>query len=502
MGKRIRILAMIMIVLFGVVLVQAANVQFRQAKKLATSPKNPRNIEARLSLSRGDILAGDGSVIAHSVPTPKGTFKYQRTYPAGSLLGQITGFDSPNYGLWGIESQYNSYLTTHSQPANSISQLLSPTTSTDSVQLTILPSLQTLAQQQLAGRNGAIVALNPVTGDVEAMYSNPNYDPNGLANPSPAVEKLTWLSAITKNAAGYAPLTAMAYQTAFPPGSTFKVVTSAATYDHRPDLVNKSYPVTTTIPLPNSPQTLSNDNGGSCGGTVAEMLPPSCDTGFALLGMDLGAQALWQQATAFGWNQRPPLDIPGVATSNFPTPAQLKNGLAFVAYSAIGQYDVRATALQNALDAAGIANAGVVMSPNLLKVIRDQQGNLVVSHKPTPWMTATTPQTAASVSGLMQQVVKSGTAAGVGFLPQDNVAAKTGTAQTGLTNVSTSTDDWMIAFAPASHPVIAIAVIIPDQAKSATGAEVAGPVMKCMIEGSLAAALNQPVVNTATTCPG
>ena len=501
MGKRIRIIAMLMTVLFAVVLVQAANVQFRQAKKLADSPNNPRNIEARLSQTRGDILAGDGSLLAQSIRTPHSTYKYKRIYPQGSLFGQITGFDSANYGLWGIESQYNSFLVSHKQPATSLSQLLNPTTTTDSVQLTVLPALQQLAASQLAGRNGAIAAINPVTGDVEAMYSNPNYDPNGLASPVAAVEQLTWAAAIQRNAAGYAPLTAMAFQTPFPPGSTFKVVTTSATYDHRPDLVNKSYPQKATISLPNSPQTLSNDNGGTCGGTIAEMLPPSCDTGYALLGMDLGAQVLWEQATAFGFDQRPPLDIPGVAISNFPTPAQLQNGLAYVAYSAIGQYNVRATALQNALDAAAIANAGVVMSPHLLKNIRDSQGNLVETYKDHPWLTATTPQTAASVSSLMQEVVKAGTASGVGFLPQDQVAAKTGTAQTGLTNVSTSTDDWMIAFAPASHPVIAIAVIIPDQAQSATGAEVAGPVMKCMIEGSLAAALNQPVTNTATTCP-
>ena len=113
-----------------------------------------------------------------------------------------------------------------------------------------------------------------------------------------------------------------------------------------------------------------------------------------------------------------------------------------------------------------------------------------------------TPSTAASISTLMQQVVTAGTASGVGFLSQDEVAAKTGTAQTSLTNVNQKTDDWMIAFAPASHPEIAIAVILPDQALSATGAEVAGPVMKCMIEGSLAAAIGQPVSNTSTTCPG
>ena len=502
MGKRIRIMAMVMMLLFGAVLVQAANVQFRQAKKLATDPKNPRNVEARLSLGRGDILAGDGSILAHSVRTPTGVYKYQRQYPTGALMGQITGFDSPIYGRFGIEAQYNSFLAAHPQPARSLSQILSPTTSTDSVALTILPSLQNLAAQQLAGRNGAVVVLNPSTGSVLAMYANPTYDPTPLAAPSTKAEHDAWASYQVKNSAGYAPLVALTYQRSFPPGSTFKVVTSSAAYNYRPDLANKYYPQTSSIALPNTNLKLQNYGGGTCGGTVAIMLPPSCDTGFAELGMDLGADIMWRQATTFGFNARPPLDLPGVAASNFPTPSSLRNSDAFLAYDSIGQHDVTATALQNALVAAGIANNGIVMAPHLLREVRDKEGNLVKRYLPLKWLTAATPQTAAQVSTLMQQVVTEGTAAGVGFLSADEVAAKTGTAQTAAGAVNTSTDDWMIAFAPASHPTVAIAVIIPDQTLSATGAEVAGPVMKCMIEGSLAAALGQPVTNTATTCAG
>ena len=502
MGKRIRIMAMVMMLLFGAVLVQAANIQFRQANKLATDPKNPRNIQARLSLGRGDIFAGDGSVLAHSIKTPTGVYKYQRQYPMGQLMGQITGFDSPIYGKFGIEAQYNSLLSVHAQPARSISQILSPTTSTDSVALTILPSLQKLAAQQLAGRNGAVVAINPSNGAVLAMYANPTYDPTPLAAPSTTVERDAWASYQVKNSAGYAPLVALTYQRSFPPGSTFKVVTSAAAYDYRPDLAAKYYPDASSIALPNTNLRLQNYGGGTCGGTVAIMLPPSCDTGFAELGMDLGADTMWKQASGFGFDARPPLDLPGVATSNFPLPATLKNNDAFLAYDSIGQHDVTATALQNALLAAGIANNGIVMTPHLLREVRDKEGNLVRRFTPLKWLTATTPQTAAQLSTLMQQVVTQGTAAGVGFLPANEVAAKTGTAQTAAGAVNTSTDDWMIAFAPASHPTIAIAVILPDQTLSATGAELAGPVMRCMIEGSLAAALGQPVTNTATTCEG
>ncbi len=499
MEKRIRIVGLVIILLLGAVLVQAANIQFFQAHKLATASANPRVFAARQSQTRGDILASDGSVLAHSVSTPTGAFKYQRVYPQGALFGQITGFDSPIYGTWGIEAYYDSSLVSHPQPAQSLAQLLSPTTSTDTVTLTVDPALQNLAAQQLAGRDGSVVALDPKTGKIIAMYSNPVFDPNPLVSESTATEKTAWKAYQVPNANGFNQLTSLSFQRTFPPGSTFKVVTAAAVYDERPDLLSKSYPQASSISIPNTNLPLQNFGGGTCGGTVDQMLPPSCDTGFAEVGLDLGAQALWQEATGFGWNAKPPLDIPGVAVSNFPTPAQLKNNVPFLAYGAIGQGDVAATALQNALDAAGIANGGRIMVPDLLQSIRDSQGNLIQQYAPKLWKTATTPQTAAAVTKLMQRVVTEGTAAGL-FPASADVAAKTGTAQTSAGNVNQKTDDWMIAFAPASNPVIAIAVVLPFQALSGTGAEIAGPVMKCMIEGALARAAGQPVSNTSSTC--
>jgi len=501
MAKRIRILAMVMMLLLGVVLVQAANIQFRRGHELAASPKNPRNVETRLSLGRGKILAADGTVLARSVQTPTGVYKYQRVYPTGSLMGQITGFDSPIYGKWGIEAQYNSSLVTHKQPANTISELLKPTTSTDSVALTIQPALQELARSQLAGRDGAVVAINPVSGAVLAMYGNPSYDPNPLVAQASIEERVAWNVFKTPNADGLSPLGGIPFQRSFPPGSTFKVITSTAAYAKNPALANNVYPSVNQITIPNTPLPLQNFGGGTCGGTVAQMLPPSCDTGFAQLGLDLGATTMWEQAVQFGFNSRPPLDLPGVATSVFPTPDKLKYNQPFLAYGAIGQGDVAATTLQNALVAAAIANGGIIQAPHLLREIRDQQGNLVQRYQPHTWRIATSPQVAATVAGLMRQVVTNGTATSVGFRPDNDVAAKTGTAQTSATNVNLKTDDWMIAFAPANRPVVAIAVLLPNQALSATGAEVAGPIMKCMIEGALALALHLPVSNTATTCP-
>jgi peptidoglycan glycosyltransferase len=505
MDGRIRIVALFLVLLFGTVLFQAANVQFHRSNELATSQANPRVRLAKLELGRGEILAADGSALAISNPTPKLTRKYQRYYPYGALMSQLVGVDSPIYDQYGLEAEYNTFLTPHKQPATSISELLSPTTSTDSVLTTIEPKLQALALDQLGQRDGAVVALNPTTGAIEAMYANPSFEPNGLVSQDTSTENAAWNAAITPNAAGFVPLSSLAYARTFPPGSTFKIVTSSAVLDLRPDLANHSFPSEAMITFTDSNQTLSNDEPGACGGTIAEMLPPSCDTGFALVGEALGANTLFQQATSFGWNQVPPVDLPNsaVAPANFPTPAKLGNSQSLVAYSAIGQYDVAATALQNALDAAAIANGGVIMQPHLMTRIDDAQGNVVEIYKPSKWKTATSAATAATVSTMMQGVVNDplGTAHTVGFLTEDNVAAKTGTAQTSLTNINEVTDDWMIAFAPANHPQIALAVIVPNQPFSATGAEVAGPIMKCMIEGALALDAGLPVTGTASTCP-
>jgi peptidoglycan glycosyltransferase len=220
------------------------------------------------------------------------------------------------------------------------------------------------------------------------------------------------------------------------------------------------------------------------------MLPPSCDTGYALLGADIGGQGLYDEATAFGFRQQPPIDLPhaGFEVSTFPPVSEFVGAKIFVAFSAIGQENVSASPLQMALAASAFANGGEIMTPHVMSHIRDSQGNLVANYQPKPWLRATSPQTAQQVSGLMQQVAQHGTAAGI-FSPDDDVAAKTGTAQV-LNN--TATTDWMIAFAPADHPKIAVAVVIPYVPNSssgplsdATGATIAGPLMRQMIQAAL-----------------
>jgi peptidoglycan glycosyltransferase len=499
MSRRLSVFASMILVLFALVAAQSVWIQFFRASALDTSSQNPRVSGASTLYARGEIVAADGSVLAQSIPVTGGLYPWQRVYPLGSLTSGVVGFSSPSYGTWGLEAQYNSDLAAHAQPPQTLAQLLAPTSAADSVTLTLLPALQRVARTALGGQDGAAVVLDPRSGAVLAMYANPNYNPAPIVSPSYATESAAWKVDTKNDAHGFPPLGLVATQQTFPPGSTFKVVTTAAAVVGRPDLLVKSYPSYAFISLPNSNKLLYNDGGYACGGDVAVMLPASCDPGYALLGMDLGGPLMSATADSFGYNKVPPLDLPGVVPSFFPPASAFTKDIPQLAYSAIGQQNVRATALQNALVAAAVANGGAMMTPHLMSYVTSPDGTIVTRFKKSVWQNPLTSTQAHQIVPLMQNVVKFGTAAGVGFLPADDVAAKTGTAQTG--NGAKNTDDWMIAFAPATNPTVAVAVVMPFQSISAYGATVAGPKVKCLIEGALAIQSGRPASGTSTTCP-
>lgn len=502
MKGRITGLGVVLLVLFAVVIGQAAFVQVRRASALDNDPRNPRVEEAARLYPRGDILAANGTVLAKSIRTASSYYEWRRVYPLGSLFSATVGFSSTDYGNWGLEAQYNAQLISHAQPAHSVAQVLSPNRSSDTLVTTLSVPLQQVAARALAGQAGAVVAIDPRNGAVLALYSNPTYNPGPMTSLSVAVQKAYWHKITQGFVDGFHPLTTLALQDTFPPGSTFKVVTTAAILRYDPALATYSWGPSNQLALSpwGSNQVLFNAGGGSCGGTIQMMLPESCDPGYAYLGIQLGAHRLSNEAKQFGFDAVPPLDLPaGEVTDGFFPPVSAYNeALPQLGYSAIGQWDVRSTALQDALVAAGIADGGRIMVPHLMKELLGADGTVISTFKPRVWRTPLGKDESATVNQLMQGVVQFGTALGI-FLPQDQVAAKTGTAQTG--DAVDNTDDWMIAFAPATHPIVAVAVVLPFQPKSAWGATVAGPVMRCVIEGALAQAANQPVANTPTTCP-
>ena len=503
MGRRIRWLGVIMVVCFGLVIVQLVNIQLVKAKQLSASPMNPRNAALADQNARGDIYAADGTVLAQSVPTPPGTtgykYDYVRKYPDGPLYAGITGYDSAlYYGTSGIEEEYDSYLSAHQQAPQTLSQLLfreNPPEITDNVTLTVEPKLQEAAWQALttlppgANNDGAVVVLDPKTGAVLAMVSNPTFDPNALVGTSLSAELLAHFSYTQKDHEGFFPLRPIATGKFFFPGSTMKVVTSSAAYNLKPSLANFDYKVQLCQTFSDSNKPLCNDDG-PCGGTMTIMLPASCDPGYAELGVQEGVSTLRQQAELFGYNSVPGIDLPGVIASTLQTLAA--NAQALQGYASIGQDVVETTALQNAMVAEGIANGGVVMTPHLMSSITDSLGNLVTNYTPTDLPRSVSTATAQQVTSLMEGVATGGTAAGV-FPTYLCAAVKTGTAQTGL-GVN---HDWMIGFAPANNPQIAVAVVVPYQYIGTDGAQVAGPIVRAVME----AALPQGSVSQPCTVP-
>lgn len=495
MERRIQRLGIVLLLCFAAVFIQLNNIQVLKANSLATNPANPHVVAVQRSQPRGDILSADGVNLATSVPTTGSYYKYQRVYNKSTavLFAQIVGYNTIFGTRTGIEAEYNSFLLSHSRQAKTLRDLLVNRTTTDNVTLTINTRLQSQVAAAVdatdvngSARQAGAVVINVKTGAIEAMYSNPTYDPNPLVSQNSTVVQQAYNALNPKS--GQSPLVSRTFQYGFSPGSTFKTVTSAAVYDRQPALARVDYPVAGCIPLPQSNQTLCNYGHGAeqCGGILSQTLPASCNTAFAQMGMALGATNLNNEAQAFGFNQRIPLDLPGVSISSFPTVAQLANNSPSQAYSAFGQQNVNATALQMALVAAGIGNQGVIMTPHLMAQIRDSQGNLVTTYAPKPWLTATNSVTASAVTSLMQGVVTQGTATGVGFPANWNVAAKTGTAETVGAFGQALTNDWMIAFAPANNPKVAVAVVIPNQPSDRTGASTSGPPTKAILADALA----------------
>jgi len=266
-NRSIRAVGLVMMVLFAAMVVQLANLQVVQATKLNHDPRNTRQAVADFSRPRGAIQAADGLVIAQSVPSHD-QYKYQRVYPHGLEYAFLTGFLSFRYGAEGVERQYGDQLAGRNLPlrASDLRNILSQSARTANVSLTVSSKLQDAATAALGQRLGAVVALDPRSGAVLALVSQPSYDPTGLASHNPAAEQQAFTSL---NADPNQPLLPRVFRQSYAPGSTFKVVTASAVYDHQPSLLQKTYPTLTALPLPLTTNQLHNFGGESCGGSTS-----------------------------------------------------------------------------------------------------------------------------------------------------------------------------------------------------------------------------------------
>ncbi len=483
MTRGVRQVTWVLLAMFGVLVVNLQVIAVVEADDLADRPTNDRRLVERYASQRGLILVGDEPA-ARSVRTddPDDPLAFLRRYPLGERAAHVVGWDSIDVGRSGIEAAFDDELSPTSSGllADELAALLGQRSDTGSnVSLTIEPSVQAAAERALGDRDGAVVALDPTTGAVLAHTSAPSFDPNVLAGHDRSAVLAEWdeLRADPRR-----PLLDRATSELFPPGSTFKVVVAAAALEAG---------VEPTTAFPDEPaydpgigQPIRNfDAGSPCGDgesiTLRRALAVSCNTVFARLGVELGFDAVQQQAQAFGFDREIPYELP-VADSVFPREADD----AQLAQSSIGQFDVRATPLQMAMIAAAVANDGVLMTPHVVAEVRDPSQRLEAGPRAGPWDSgrfraeAVSVRTAAQLEEMMVETVADGTATRAA-IPDVRVGGKTGTAQDPSDATPTA---WFIGFAGDD---VAVAVVVPD-AGGGGGGSVAAPIARAVMEAALA----------------
>ena len=483
MNAPIRRLSTVVALLFSALLVSTTLIQFVQARSLNERPDNRRTLLATYARERGQILVG-GAPIAKSVPS-KDELKWLRTYPKKDLYAHVTGYYSFTYGAGGgIEGAEDSLLSGASDKLfyRRVSDILTGKEQTGaSLELTLDAKAQAAADKALGNQRGAVVALNPKTGEVLALVSHPSYDPSVLSSHDTTRVVAAWKKL---NADGDRPMVDRAIAgNLYPPGSTFKVVTTAAALESGKFTEESQIPGPATLDLPQTTVNLPNDDRRPCGPndktSLTHALEISCNTAYGWLGMQVGADAFRAQAAKFGIGDR--LSIPMTVTPSS-VPAQLNEPQ--LAQSAIGQYDVRVTPLQMAMVAAAIANKGIVMKPYLVSKVTSSDLETIDEAQPEQLSQAVSANTAAALTRMMETVVKSGTGTAAQISGVE-VAGKTGTAQHATGQPPHA---WFISFAPAQDPKVAVAVVVEDGGNAgseAFGGRVAAPIAKAVMEAVL-----------------
>jgi peptidoglycan glycosyltransferase len=450
------------------------------AKALKEEEANKRPLLEQQQIRRGRILAADGSVIAKSVAKGRGDARrFVRRYPEGSLYGHPVGYSFVRQGDSEFERYHNDELTGEESEFGSILDELSGRNQEgDDLVTNLDPVAQRTALEDLREAGfGAVVAIEPRSGRVEVLASNPPYDPNRVPY---ELRKLNGNEIET-------PLFDRATQGQYPPGSTFKVVTAAAGLDS--GTITPSTPIDAPGSLEVEGTPLENDFGQDFfGATLDTALTNSVNTWFGQLGQRLGNETLFEYMERFGFNSTPPIDLPEDEVSKsgvYAEGGQLLNANDPVdlARVAIGQERLAVTPLQMAEVAAAVANGGRLMKPQIWSRVVDPDGRVVDRLDPSEYSRPIESETAAELTTAMEGVVSEGTGTNAA-IPGVAVAGKTGTAETpGNKACGGGSDEnqaWFIGFAPADDPKVAIAATV--ECTTEFGNDVAAPIFRDVAE--------------------
>ena len=484
MNRQIVKLFGFIVVLFAILVGFTSYWSVFDAKNLKAQEANKRPLFEQQQIRRGRVLAADGTVIARSVPKGKGAnLRYVRRYPEGALFGHPVGYSFVEQGNSEFEQFHNEELTGEESEFGSIlDQLTGKNQEGDDVATNLDLPAQKVALEDLEEAGfGAVVAIEPQSGRVKVMASNAPYDPNRIP------DEITKLNQNTVET----PLVNRATQGRYPPGSTFKVVTAAA------GLESDTITPETTIDAPGTiideGHELNNDFNQNFGPiTLDTALTNSVNTWFGQLGQQIGQDKLWETMEKFGFNTKPPIDLPeeevlDSGVYDYETEKMLtKHDPVDLARVAIGQERLLATPLQMAMVAAGVANKGHLMAPQLWSRVIDPDGRVVKKLEPSEYSQPVSEQTAEELTTAMEGVVNEGTGTNAA-IPGVPVAGKTGTAETpGNKACGGGVEEnqaWFIGFAPADDPQVAIAASV--ECTPEFGGDVAAPIFRDVAESLL-----------------
>lgn len=458
--------------LFAVLIGNITYIQVIKASEYQDMPSNNHTINKARYIKRGSIITADGLTLAESIQQADGT--YARSYPNGNLAAHVVGYYSQQYGTMGIENTQNDTLTgskDYSSWQNALNSLAGISEPGNSVQLTIDSRIQRAAEQALAGRVGAIVALDPRSGAVLAWASAPTFDNTNI---QAAIE--------AANASGGADTSMYDRATLalYTPGSTFKVLTLASALENGLATLDTTYDSPGRMEIGGA-DVVSIGERGHGKISLAKAFALSSNTVFGQVADGLGAEKLVATARAFGYGQQLGLDFT-TAASVMPNPEEMTEWeLAWAgAGQPVGQGHTpgpQATVMQNALMAATIANNGIAMNPYVVSQILAPDGTVLKTTRGHSLGQAVGSGTAEQVKQAMLDVVQNGTGSAAAIAGV-KVAGKTGTAETNNANANST----FVGFAPYDTPTVAIAVVIEQNAKGEeSAAAVGGQVLRAAL---------------------
>ncbi len=396
---------------------------------------------------RGKILASDGEVLAETKVDKEGN--ETREYPYDKMFSHIVGYSTEKYGRAGIESWANFNLLRSNENflQKTVDEVTEEKSMGDNVVTTLNPLLQEISFRALGDYKGAVITMEPSTGKVLSVVSKPGFDPNTIEE--------DW-DTIVKDEYGESVLVNRATQGLYPPGSTFKILTTLAyVREHPGDYEEYSYSCSGQIQEGNSKLKCFS---GEVHGTVnlKQSFSESCNTSFANMGLNMDSDKFAKTCSDLLFNKDLPVEKMDSSKSSFVL--NDSSSTSEVMESAIGQGQTLVTPLHMLMITSAVANDGVLMKPYVIDHTETCEGNTVKTYRPQSYGNIMTGEEAALLQEYMSEVVESGTGTKLKGMSY-TAAGKTGSAEFG--KIKGQSHAWFVGYAHREDKEdIAVAVIV------------------------------------------